>query len=523
MKWFLLLASVASAQVTNQQLLNASKAPENWLMYSGDYRSMRHSGLTEITPANAGKLTLQWAYQAKIVEKFETTPVVVDGVMYITLPPSDVVALDAVTGVRLWEYKRRMPPKAQVCCGQVNRGVAVHGERVFITTVDAHMVALDRKTGRVLWDTEMTDYKPGYSGTHAPLVVKDKVIAGVAGGEYGIRGFIDAYDVATGARKWRFYTVPGPGEFGHDTWAGDSWKTGGAPLWITGSYDPELNLTYWGTGNPGPDWNGDVRKGDNLFSCSVVALDADTGERKWHFQFTPHDEHDWDATQIMTLLDRPIRGRDRKLLVTANRNGFYYVLDRATGEFLHGRAYVKQTWAEGLDDRGRPIRRPGKLPTPEGNHVYPQVAGGTNWNSPSYSPVTDLFYVPVREGGSLYYKGAADYKPGRRFQGGFFNNEQVAHDWYGAVRALDPSTGEMKWEHKLQVPPWAGVLSTAGGVVFAGTEDGYFKALDASTGRDLWHVNLGGRVIASPMSFAAGGAQRVAIAAGSGLFVFGLR
>lgn len=327
MKRLLLLASVALAQ-----------SPENWTMYSGDYRSLRHSGLKEITPADVDKLSLQWVYQAKIVEKFETTPLVVDGVMYLTSPPSDVVALDAATGVRLWEYKRRMPPKAQTCCGQVNRGVAIQGERLFAITIDAHMIALDRKTGRLLWDTEMIDYKPGYSGTHAPLVVKDKVIAGVAGGEYGIRGFIDAYDVATGARKWRFYTVPGPGEFGHDTWAGDSWKTGGAPLWITGSYDPELNLTYWGTGNPGPDWNGDVRMGDNLFSCSVVALDADTGERKWHFQFTPHDEHDWDATQIMMLLDRKVRGIDRKVLVTANRNGFYYVLDRATGEFLHGKA-----------------------------------------------------------------------------------------------------------------------------------------------------------------------------------------
>ncbi len=505
------------------ELTAADRSPHNWLTYSGNYQAHRHSGLREISAANAAGLELKWAYQAKVVEKFETTPLVVDGVMYITTPPSDVVALDAASGVRLWEYKRRMPPKTQVCCGQVNRGLAVSGRRLFLGTVDAHVVALDRLSGNVLWDTQMIDYKDGYSVTHAPLVVKDKVIVGVAGGEYGVRGFLDAYDVATGARRWRFQLSPGPGEFGNETWAGDSWKTGGASIWITGSYDPDLNLTYWGTGNPGPDWNGDARKGDNLFSCSVVALDADSGERKWHFQFTPHDEHDWDATQIMVLVDKPFRGRRRKLLLNANRNGFYYVLDRATGEFLHGKAYVKQTWAKGLDDRGRPLRLPGTFPTAEGTHVYPQVAGGTNWMSPAFNPSTGLLYVPVREGGSLYYQGEADYKPGRRFQGGYFNNEKVAGDWYGAVRALDPLTGDTKWEHRLGIPPWAGLMSTAGGLVFAGTEDGYFKALDAQTGRELWHANLGGRVIANPMSFAVNGRQRVAIAAGSALFVFGLR
>jgi alcohol dehydrogenase (cytochrome c) len=507
--------------VSNRDLLNPD--PRNWLTYSGNYQAHRHSGLKEITAANADRLELKWTLQTKVLEKFETTPLVIDGIMYITVPPNDVYALDANTGVKLWEYRRRMPPKAQVCCGQVNRGLAVLGDRLFMATVDAHVIALDRKTGRLLWDTAMIDYRAGYSATHAPLVVKDKVLVGVAGGEYGVRGFLDAYDVASGERKWRFYTVPGPGEFGRETWEGDSWKTGGAPIWITGSYDPELNLTYWGTGNPGPDWNGDVRKGDNLFSASVVALDADTGQRKWHFQFTPHDEHDWDATQVMVLLDREFRGRQRKLLVNANRNGFYYVLDRATGEFLHGKAYVKQTWARGLDDRGRPMRLPNTLPTPEGNHVYPQVAGGTNWMSPAFNPLTGLLYVPVREGGSLYYKGDADYKPGRRFQGGFFNNENVSHDWYGAVRALDPLTGDTKWEHRLLLPPWAGVVSTAGGVVFAGTEDGYFKGLDASSGKELWHANLGGRVIASPISFEVKGRQRIAIAAGSALFVFGLR
>ena len=521
---FILLAAapIAVSQVSSEQLLGGAKSGD-WLMYSGNYQSHRHSPLTAITPANAAQLEIKWIYQARIMEKFETTPLVVDGVMYLTVPPSDVYALDARTGVKLWEYRRRLPSKVQTCCGQVNRGVAILGDRLFLATVDAHAVALDRKTGRVLWDTEMTDYKLGYSATHAPLVVKDKVLMGVAGGEYGIRGFLDAYDVATGKRAWRFYTVPGPGEFGNDSWQGESWKTGGAPIWITGSYDPDLNLTYWGTGNPGPDWNGDVRQGDNLFSCSVIAIDVDTGRRKWHYQFTPNDVHDWDATQIMTLLDRDFGGRPRKLLVTANRNGFYYVLDRATGEFLHAKAFVKQTWAKEIDAKGRPVIVPSAQPTTKGVRAYPMVSGGTNWNSPAYNPQTGLYYVPVREGSSLYFQGEALYRPGSRYQGGFFNDEQVMDDWYGAVRALDPLTGETKWEHRLFRPPWAGLLSTAGGLIFAGTEDGYFKALDARNGAELWHMNLGGRVIASPMSFGVDGAQRVAIAAGSGLFVLGLK
>ena len=245
-------------------------------------------------------------------EKFETTPLALDGVLYITVPPGDVYALDAETGARLWRYSRNLPPKLIACCGLVNRGLGMLGDRLFMATLDAYTIALDRKTGRLLWESKMIDYSQGYSGTLAPLVVKDKVMTGTAGGEYGIRGFIDAYDVETGERLWRFYTIPGPGEFGHDTWAGDSWRRGGASIWITPSYDPELNLVYWGVGNPGPDWNGDVRLGDNLFSDSVVALDADSGERKWHFQFTPHDVHDWDATQVMVLFDSEYKGEERK-------------------------------------------------------------------------------------------------------------------------------------------------------------------------------------------------------------------
>ena len=517
---WLTLAGTAWSQVTNRDLVDAGKTSGNWLTYSGDYAGHRHSGLNEINPENAGKLQVKWVFQQPIREKFETTPLVVDGVMYLTVPPNDAYALDAETGVVLWKYQRALPPKIIVCCGQVNRGLAVLGDRLFMATLDAKVIALDRKTGRLLWESEMIDYRLGYAATHAPLVIKDKVLVGVAGGEYGIRGFIDAYSVEDGKRLWRFYTVPGPGEFGRDTWEGDSWKTGGASVWITGSYDPDLNLTYWGTGNPGPDWNGDVRLGDNLFSDAVVALDPDTGERKWHFQFTPHDIHDWDATQIMVLIDREFQGRARELLITANRNGFYYVLDRRSGEFLHASPFVKQTWAERIDKNGRPIRVPGKEPTEEGNLVYPTVAGGTNWMSPTYSPLTGLYYVTAREGSSVYFKGEVEYKPGTRFWGGHFRDQVRDRDWKGAVRALDPLTGKLVWEHEMFSPAWAGLVSTAGGLVFVGTEEGYFKALDAKTGEQLWYVNLGGRIAASPMTYLSKGRQHVAIASGSGLFVF---
>ena len=514
---------VAVGEVTNEDLLEDPNVGADWLNYHGGYRGHRHSLLDQVRRSNVDTLRVEWVFQERISEKFEVTPLVHEGIMYITVPPGDVYALDAETGARLWRYSRRMPPRLIACCGLVNRGLAVLGDRLFMATLDAHTIALDRKTGRLLWETELIDYSLGYSGTLAPLVVKDMVMVGTAGGEYGIRGFIDAFDVETGKRRWRFYTVPGPGEFGNDTWAGDSWKTGGASVWITPSYDPELDLVYWGVGNPGPDWNGDVRLGDNLFSDSVVALDADTGKRKWHFQFTPHDVHDWDATQVMVLLDKEYRGEMRKLLVTANRNGFIYMLDRATGEFLKATQFVKQTWAVGISEEGRPIRRPGMEPTADGIEVYPAVAGGTNWMSPAYSPDTGLLYVSCREGSSMYYKGETEYTPGTRYWGSMFVNEPVMDKWYGAVRAFDPVTAERVWEHRLFRPAWAGLLSSAGGLVFAGTSDGFFKALDSKTGDELWRINLGAGILASPMTYEVRGRQMVAVASGGGIFVFSLR
>jgi alcohol dehydrogenase (cytochrome c) len=325
---------------------------------------------------------------------------------------------------------------------------------------------------------------------------------------------------------WRFYTIPGAGEPGNETWAKDdkgneTWKTGGGSTWVTGSYDAKLNLVYWGVGNPGPDWNGDMRLGDNLYTCSLVALDAASGKLRWHFQFTPHDTHDWDATEIPVLADLTIRGKPRKVVAMANRNAFYYLLDRETGEFLSGTAYAKQTWAKGLDDKGRPVVIPGSEPSVEGTLVWPSLQGATNWFSPSYNAARGLFYVAVREMGSYYYKGEAEYKPGTFFAGG--GNRPFPPDKNpGPPRPLHPATGKRKWEFRLKSPPWAGVLATAGGVVFGGSNEGNFFALDAETGAPLWNFQTGGQIVANPVSFLVDGKQHVAIAAHGALIVFGL-
>ena len=325
-------------------------------MYSSTYNSWRFSRLDQINTQNVKNLQVKWLFQGRHQEKFETTPLVVDGIMYLTRPENDVYALDAETGRVMWVYNHKNPERTYNCCGKVNRGLAILGNRLFMGTLDMHLIALDAKSGRELWKTEMFDYTAsgGYAATGAPLAVKDKVIIGMAGGEHSISGFLDAYDAATGKRVWRFNTIPQPGEPNFGTWDGDSWKTGGVATWNNGSYDPETNTVFWGTSNPWPDYNGDFRKGDNLYSCSVVALDADTGKLKWYYQLTPHDTHDWDATQIPILFDAPFRGRDRKLMAWAARNGFYYLLDRNNGEFLLAKSFVRQTWAKGFDDEGHP-------------------------------------------------------------------------------------------------------------------------------------------------------------------------
>jgi alcohol dehydrogenase (cytochrome c) len=531
----LLVGASLPAQVSFERLLRAAQEPQNWLTYSGTYASRRYSTLEQITPANARNIELQWVFQARSLEKFETTPLVVDGIMYLTQPPNDVVALDASSGRIFWTYNYRPAPGYRSCCGSINRGLAILGQTLFMGTMDAHLVAIDAINGRPLWNVEVADRRAGYAITHAPLVVKDKVMVGVAGGEYGIRGFLAAYQAITGKEAWRFYTIPGPGDAGHETWPGNSWEHGGAPVWLTGSYDPDLNLTYWGVGNPGPDYNGEERSGTNLYSNSVVALNADTGKIKWHFQFTPHDEMDYDAVQVPVLADMDWRGKPRKLMLWANRNGFFYVLDRVSGEFLLGKPFAKMTWATGLDDQGRPVRNPGVTPSAEGTRIFPGLIGATNWYSPSYSPGTGLFYIPTWENYyAVFNKFSVDYQSGQRYAGGTPRtpipllrpetvNTRAEEDGYGAVRAIDPRTGERKWEFKMTDVTDSGILTTATDVLFAGNREGYFLALDARTGQLLWKAALGGQVAAGPISYSVRGKQYVTIAAGNALFTFALR
>ena len=513
-------ALLAQVRVPFERIVAADNEPGNWLTYSRDYSGRRYSSLDQVHTGNVSRLHIAWMRQVEEADTFETSPIVVDGTLFITEPPGTVEALDAMTGRSLWTYRRELPRDLRLCCGKVNRGLAILGDALYYATIDAHLVALDARTGNLRWDTTMADYKKGYSSTGAPLAVKDKIVAGMAGGEFGVSGFIDAYDARTGKRAWRFSTIPGKGEPGNDTWQGESWKTGSATTWVTGVYDPDINIVYWGTGNPGPDWNGDVRRGDNLYSDCLIALDPDTGVKKWHFQYTPHDVNDWDSTQTPSLVDAAVAGQLRKLVVLANRNGFYYALDRVTGKFLAGRPYVKQTWATGLDEAGRPMRVPGMEPTEEGKLIYPSLGGGSNWYSSTYNPKTNFYYVNVKEEAGIYHKGDAEYRAGALFNGGGqrdYKNEEP----YGAVRALDVVTGELRWEYKLHRPSHAGLMSTAGDLVFGSNLSSFF-ALDARTGGLLWRFETGGLIDANPITYMVQGKQHVAIAAGHALLVFAL-
>jgi len=395
-------------------------------------------------------------------------------------------------------------------------------DKLYMGTLDAHLVALDAKTGSVIWDVKVADHTAGYTITGAPLAVRDKIIIGVSGGEFGVRGFLDAYDAKTGERLWRFYTIPGPGEPGHETWPGDAWKTGGGPAWLTGSFDPELNLIYWGIGNPGPPYDGTSRKGRNLYTNCVIAINADNGNLQWFFQFTPYDEMDWDAVQIPVLVNTEFQGQQRKLMLWANRNAFFYVLDRETGEFLLAREFVKQTWAEGIDSQGRPILNPDSRPTLQGTLIRPGGGGATNWYSPSYHPLTGLLYVPMNEQVSLHFKRPTPYVRGRVFAGSG-NQDVIAEPGWGGVRALVPQTGQIKWERNLpripDVSEMGGILSTAGYLVFVGNSKHFF-ALDAETGEELWKFR--GKVIAAPITYLSEGQQQVTIAIGRAIVTFGL-
>ncbi len=562
--WLVLMAAVAfpsqlhaQSPVGYERLLNAIKEPHNWLMYGGDYFSHRHSRLTQITPANVSNLELAWAYQAPLAGAWQTTPLVVDGIMYLTQRPNDVVALDAATGRVFWVYSYNNSPDLIVCCGSNNRGLAILGETLFMGTLDAHLVAIDRRSGHPLWKTKVGESTAGYSITLAPLAVKDRVIVGVGGGEYGIRGFIAAYDAKTGKELWKFYTIPGPGEPGHETWEPcppdpdtycdpEAWKHGSGSVWVTGSFDPELNLNYWGVGNVGPDYNGEQRPGDNLYTASVVALDTDTGKLRWHYQFTPHDVYDYDSVQVPVLADIEWRGAPRKVMLWANRNGNFYVLDRSTGEFLLGKPFVRVNWMSGFDENGRPIQ----TPQPTGMPTYPAVQGGTNWFSPSYSPRTGLMYFSSwQDQGQLYRGVPVVYEEGRGFGGG--NNAPFVpsaadptktirgapylpylrrgpiNNWtdaagHGAVLGMQPSTGEASWKFRTTDVSDAGILTTATDLVFTGSREGYFQVLQGRSGELLWKKNLGAQMPGNPITFAVNGRQHVAALAGLSLFVFAL-
>ena len=534
----LVICATASlnAQVTFDRILHADKEPQNWLTYGGSTMSQRYSALDQINPGNVDNLRMKWAFQARSLETFEATPLVVDGIMYLTQAPNDVVALDAATGEVKWVRTYRPDKDTKVCCGRVNRGLAILGTTLYMGTVDAHLVAIDARTGVVLWNKEVAKTKDGYGITHAPLVVKDKVIVGTAGGEYGIRGFIAAYDTATGNEAWRFYTIPGPGEPGNESWPGDTWMHGGGSVWVTGSYDPATNLTYWGVGNPGDDFNGDKRAGDNLYTDSVVALDADTGKLKWHFQFTPHDLWDFDSTQVPVLADlnwtdKSGQTKPRKVMMWGNRNGFFYALDRGTGEFLQGKPFTKVTWASGLDERGRPMRINAAEPTAEG--TKDQLKNGTNWFSPAFSPRTGLFYLSVWEDIPVTYTKKEDtLEQGKFFAGGTFRMQipirpgqtrKPDQQEHSVIRAIDPQTGEKKWDFKMDNVSSSGILTTASDLLFTGGADGFFEAIDARNGNQLWKTKAGGEIAMGPMTYQVNGKQYVAFEAGSSLFVYGLK
>ncbi len=496
----------------------------DWPSYNGNVNGNRYSALKEIDKSNVGRLAPKWFFTLPNAPRLQTTPVVVDGIMYVT-SGNECYALDAGSGRQIWHYQRpRTKGLVGNAAGGFNRGVAVAGDRVFMVTDNAHVIALHRFTGALLWDTEMADWRQSYNATSAPLVAGDLVIPPVAGGEQGVRGFLAAYQQSTGEEVWRFWTVPLPGEPGSETWVGRDIEHGGAPTWLTGSYDPDLGLLYWPTGNAGPDLNGDHRKGDNLYAASILALDIKTGKLKWHYQFTPHDEWDWDAQQPHILVDTSWQGRSRKLLVHANRNGFFYVFDRTNGELLLSKPFVKKlTWAKGIGPDGRPMENPHQRPTPEGTFICPSLNGATNWYSSSFNPATGLLYLQTLEECAIFTKRPVEWQPMSGYWGG--STQRPPDDVPQKVlRAIDIQTGDSVWELPQSGPgnSWGGVLSTASGLVFFGEDSGALMAVDAANGEPLWHFQTNQLWKASPMAYQFDGKQHVAVAAGQNIISFAL-
>ncbi|MGB0012623.1 MAG: PQQ-dependent dehydrogenase, methanol/ethanol family [Candidatus Sulfotelmatobacter sp.] len=515
---------IAAVADVNAQDLLARPVGANWTSYNGDYTGRRYSNLREINIANAAQLRAAWVFHPGNSQNLEVTPLVVDGVMYVT-SANDVFALDARTGRTVWHYQR--PVSAGLlddAAAHKNRGVALWQHFVYVETDDAHLLCLDARSGGLRWDIEYADKTKHYGATSAPLVVKGAVIVGSSGGDSGVRGFLAAYDAATGKLKWRFWTIPGPGEFGSSSWPGDAYLHGGGTTWMPGTYDPELNTLYWTTSNPAPDFVGDSRPGDDLYTDCVLALNPDTGELKWYFQFTPRDLFDYDANETPVLADvEQSGGTVQRLLIQANRNGFFYVLDRVTGKFLQATPFVeKLNWATGIDASGRPVVS-GRIPTAEGALICPGINGATNWFSPSYNPETKLFYVMALETCNQYFANPKPFAQGQTYYG---TGTKLPPDEHAQkiLLALSVADGKPVWRYPQmgQGRSWGGTLSTAGGLVFFGDDSGSLEAVDAANGRALWHFNTGQEMRASPMTYAVDGVQYVAVAAGSDVFSFAL-
>ena len=505
---------------TAADLLAGAADPEKWLLYGGDYANYRHSPIADITPDNVADLQVVWAFPTGTTEQFEVSPTIYDGIMYVTTSFNRLFALNAETGEIYWRYDHPLPDRQdmKLCCGTVNRGAAISGDLVMMATLDAKMVAFHRLTGEKQWEVTLAEHDAGFSATSVPMIVRDMAVIGIAGGEFGVRGFFDAYDVATGELRWRHYTVPIEGEPGVETWAGDSWKTGGAPAWTSGAYDPQADVLYWTTGNPAPDWNGDLRAGDNLYSNSLLAVNPDTGERLWHFQFTPHDVWDYDGNTQLFLVDVERDGKTIPAIVQANRNGFYYILDRATGAFIDASIYVEElNWAT-LDENGRPVVDPRAYPTEEPDfRVCPSNLGGMNgaWTG-ALNPDLGLAYIPVVESCQHYQKGITAFVKGQPFMGGtpipIDVEEGKAH---GHLSAIDVNTGEVRWRYMDKDPMMGGVLSLASGVVFTGNQEGFALALDARSGELLWQFRMGSGMRSQPVAYRAGGKTYLAIGSGN--------
>ena len=515
-------ATISNIDVRTSDL-SVRTISDNWMSYNGDYSGRRYSSLAEITPANVAQLRAQWVFHSHTPGILEVTPVVINGVMFVTAS-NDAFALDARTGRVIWHYSRPVSDGLiDDASGHINRGVAVLGNRVYMETDNAHLLCLDARSGHLIWDVAYAGKNKNYGATSAPLLVKDKVLVGTSGGDDGVRGFVSAYDAATGNLAWRFWTIPAPGETGSESWPRNAYLHGGGTTWMPGTYDPELNTIYWGTSNPSPDFDGTVRPGDDLYTDCVIALDPDTGTLKWHFQFTPHDLYDYDATETPVLVDATYNGQPRKLLIEANRNGFLYVLDRTNGKFLSALPFVeKLNWAKGLDATGRPILT-GTIPTAVGTRVCPGFAGATNWNSPTYSEATRLFYFLAVEDCSVYSTKPQEFEEGK----GYYSTGAQHSPGEGAHKVLvayDLQSGTFTWRNPQigNSHSMGGVMSTATGLVFFGDDSQSFEAVDGITGKPLWHFNTGQSLHASPMSYAVNGKQYVAIASGDDLFTFAL-